>query len=780
MEKIAFLISQFPETHETFILREFLELKQQGIQFSIYSLKNCNDKIIHPSAKQLTAQTVYSNFLFSRQLIHHNLKTFFRHPLRFTFAIFTIFYYHRKTPSILFKTLAAIPKTVFYANLMKKQGVAHLHVHWANIPTTLGWFIHKLTNMSYSFTAHAFDIFLDNPMLAPKIGSATFVVTCTDYNRKHLQSLVNQPQKILLNYHGIDLTELPKTGKQPTFATRQNSYFILSIGRLKEQKGFPYLIESCHLLKQQGLKIHCQIVGEGPDRESLENLIAALQVADCVQLVGLKSQQEIMQLYEWADIFVLPCVIASDGDRDGIPNVLIEALALQVPVVSTNVSGVPEIIRDRGTGLLAQSRDAVDLGEKIKYLLTHSELRFKLARNGRKWVERLFNIQVNVKQLSDIFREQLSNLTKIKIVHIIDEFIAAGAQQLLIDLLKNMDKSIYHFTTIGLLDDGGLKDDIINAGSDVIVFDKKEGVDLSLLIKLTRQLSSAKADVVHTHLFSAGLWGRLAAVLAGVPVIIHTEHNITAWKNKTRRWIDKSLGYFTDKIIAVSDDVRQSLINIEKIAPAKIKLIKNGIDFSRLNQTDPDLIRKEFGISDHHKVVGIVAGLNEKKGHDYFIEAAANILKRRNSTKFFIIGDGPLRRNLKELVIQKKLTRDVIFTGVRRDVQNFLSLMNVFVLSSVREGLPLSLLEALWMKVPAVVTNVGGMPEVIRNGETGLLVPPQNAEAMATAIETMLDKPQQARDMAERAFDFIRIFFSVNAMVQEYQNLYQECIHHEN
>ena len=203
--------------------------------------------------------------------------------------------------------------------------------------------------------------------------------------------------KIFLNYHGIDFDALPEIKKNI------DEKLIFSIGRLCEQKGFPYLIEACDILRKRGYHFKCVIIGEGPDRHALTAQIEKLGLQKYVTLEGMKPQSYIFEMFNKARMFVLPCVISKNGDRDGIPNVMIEALAMKTPVISTTVSGVPEIIKNNNTGMAVEPRNTAQLTEAMIKMINTPDDAIVFAENGRKLVEEKFDIKKNIRELVSIF-----------------------------------------------------------------------------------------------------------------------------------------------------------------------------------------------------------------------------------------------------------------------------------------------------------------------------------------------------------------------------------------
>jgi len=256
----------------------------------------------------------------------------------------------------------------------------------------VGELVHRLAGCPFSFTAHAKDIYLtEREELGRKIATAEFVITCTGFNRKYLQEIASNGTPIHLCYHGVDLSRF---SGEPGESRRRyaETPLILSVGRFCEKKGFPFLIQACHRLKQGGRRFVCRMVGFGPLQEQLEELIRTLELQDCVSLAGKMTQNDLIREYQRADVFVLPCLVADDGDRDGIPNVLVEAMAMRIPVVSTPVSGIGELVDHMENGLLTPEKDSEALAAAIETLLDDPLLRDRLGENGRQKVMAGFSL----------------------------------------------------------------------------------------------------------------------------------------------------------------------------------------------------------------------------------------------------------------------------------------------------------------------------------------------------------------------------------------------------
>ncbi|MFC1709908.1 glycosyltransferase family 4 protein [Candidatus Omnitrophota bacterium] len=399
-KKIAYILSQFPETHETFILREIKALLKRGVDLKVLSLKPCRDRVVHPEARELKKMTLYGKAYSLWSIVYGLL-----HPISTLKALLYVNRTYQRSNKDLIKAIYVFLECLYFARYIKKEEITHIHGHWATMPTTAAVILSTLTGVPFSFTAHAWDIFVDRSGLEEKIRRSKFVVTCTDYNRKFLNDLCNnsQSEKIYLNYHGVDLIKFSIANRVPRIANEPLR--ILSIGRLVETKGFEYLIEACCILRDREIDFECLIVGSGPLLRRHKSHVKRHNLGNNVKFVGVKTQDEIRELYGQATVLVQPSVIAKNGDRDGIPNVILEAMSIGVPVVSTDISGIPEAIIHDKTGVLVQERDRTFLAFAIERLWKNVQLRKKIIKNGRQLIEEKFSTDKNIEALINIFKE---------------------------------------------------------------------------------------------------------------------------------------------------------------------------------------------------------------------------------------------------------------------------------------------------------------------------------------------------------------------------------------
>jgi glycosyltransferase involved in cell wall biosynthesis len=394
--KVAYVIGTFPVLTTTFITREVLELKRRGVPLVLVSLRRPTPFPMSPETERLADKTIYVLPVDWRRLVAAHVQ-FAVTQARVYWK--TLLYLVSRPHSSLrarLKTVLHFGEGVQVAELLQSRGVRHIHAHFADRAATVALVASRLLGIRYSLTAHANDIYVAPVLLREKIAEAKFVVTCTAHNQAYLEALASGPIRLL--YHGLDFAALPVTAELGPAAPEP---LVLSVGQLKEKKGFRYLIQACQQLRDQGLVFRCEIIGEGPEREKLTALIQELKLTGSVALCGAIRHTEVMRRYAAAALFVLPCVAAADGDRDGIPNVLLEAMACQVPVVSTRHSGIPEVVQDGVTGLLAEPANAKSLADSMARLLQDRLLRERLGQAGRRCVEQRFDVRQNTEELAN-------------------------------------------------------------------------------------------------------------------------------------------------------------------------------------------------------------------------------------------------------------------------------------------------------------------------------------------------------------------------------------------
>ncbi|HMC26370.1 MAG TPA: glycosyltransferase family 4 protein [Verrucomicrobiae bacterium] len=403
--KIGYVLKRFPRLSETFILNELLQLERLGTPLQIYSLVDVaeeeSNRPRHKLVQELKSEVTY---LPARQPLkkwhvkqgRFNEGEFSKHVLK------EISGGEVPPESILLLQAAVI------GCLARSQGVDHLHAHFASDAATVAMLAARLTGLPFSFTAHAKDIFhseVNLDLLRQKMSEARFVVTVSEFNRKHLLDLTKEKcaEKIIRLYNGIDLERFkPNTTRKEPFDV------ILAVGRLQEKKGLRDLITACRLLADSGQEFRCEIVGDGPEEESIGQHIQKLGLEDRVRLAGAQPQERVIESFGRATVFVLPCVVAANGDRDALPTALLEAMAAGLPVVSTRLVGIPEIVEHGQTGLLVPPGDPDELSRAIVQILRDSKLQQAFGQAGRARAEQFFDVRENVRKLRGLFESSFN------------------------------------------------------------------------------------------------------------------------------------------------------------------------------------------------------------------------------------------------------------------------------------------------------------------------------------------------------------------------------------
>lgn len=404
-QTVAYLLKTYPKVSENFILQEILDLEALGLDLDIFSLQRPTDAIVPSLAKQVLAPVTYlPKSMGERQgrpLMAH-LRLFTTDPRRYVDTLRFV----RQRPEG--PSWSEFIQGGCLAWPLLQSGIRHLHAHFATEPAGTAELVHRFTGIPYSLTCHAKDIFLSSPEgLSRKMHHAKFVVTCTEANRSYLQSIGGNGTPIHRLYHGLNLARFDGLRKTESSADT-NLSTILSVGRFREKKGFLTLIQACRILVDAGHRFRCQIVGYGPLQPEMEELIRTLGLGETLSLCGKKTLEEVVDLYRHASIFALACRVADDGDRDGIPNVFMEAMAMGLPVVSTDVSGIPELIHHNRNGLLVPQQDAEALAKALGQLLENPELRRRLGQAGRETIVKNFVSEQSSRRLKELFSENMS------------------------------------------------------------------------------------------------------------------------------------------------------------------------------------------------------------------------------------------------------------------------------------------------------------------------------------------------------------------------------------
>ena len=404
MTKIAYIVSRFPHLPETFILREMISLEQLGWQIELYPLVIQHQELIHHEARPWLARARTVPWV-SLDLLKANIARLIRRPRQYLSLLWRTLRENFRSPKFLVRALLLFPRAVWMADHFKREGISHIHAHYATHPALVAWLINQLTGISYSITVHAHDIFVEKPMLATKLQDSVFVSSISEFNRKYLADMFGPwvQQKTQIVRCGIDPAYY---GNEKSMNAGQTSRLeIISIGSLQPYKGHVYLVKACSELQKRGIPFRCRIVGGGELHPMLERAIRESHLDDLIELMGPRTQDEVSRLLQTANCYVQPSVITPSGKMEGIPVALMEAMVSLIPVVATSISGIPELVKNGDTGWLVPPENVEALAEALSQIYRDPAEAHKRARSGRKWVLDEFELFSNAKRLSELFAQ---------------------------------------------------------------------------------------------------------------------------------------------------------------------------------------------------------------------------------------------------------------------------------------------------------------------------------------------------------------------------------------
>jgi glycosyltransferase involved in cell wall biosynthesis len=429
---VAYILKGFPRLSETFIASEIYRMEREGLRLRLYSIQPFEDNVRHEIVDRIQAKPVYlprttslrKTSLFRWLALH--LRDFLpglkraalRHPVKVARAAAVAFAQAVRAR----RTFWSWPRKIYLKEflqaatladlLAQARDVRHIHAHFCHRTTTVAWLASIMTGLPFSFTAHAKDLYSPslNPagLLRRKMDAARFVVTCTEANRNYLQQQ-GSSTPVYCVYHGLNADFCQLLQESPNSASRNGHLRALAVGRLIRKKGFDVFVEACAILHQRGTSFEAFIAGEsGEQEEEIRRLIAAHGLEGSIQLTGPLSQARLLEEYQRATVFCLPCRILENGDRDGIPNVLVEAMACGLPVITTPISGIPEVIEDGINGLLVPPDNPEALAAQVLRLRQDVGLTRRLSREAQATVEERFNGDKFAARLAALFREALA------------------------------------------------------------------------------------------------------------------------------------------------------------------------------------------------------------------------------------------------------------------------------------------------------------------------------------------------------------------------------------
>ena len=555
-----------------------------------------------------------------------------------------------------------------------------------------------------------------------------------------------------------------------------------------EVKGQKVLIKAISFLHKEKYPLKILLVGDGPLREKYERYAIRSKVRNRILFLG--SRRDINALMNASDVICVPSL------SEGFSNTILEAMSAGKPVIASNVGGNPEIVVDGETGFLVRPRHSEALAQGILEFLENQELFLRMGEAARKRIENNFSIEKMVTEYEDFYQKIMEKVPQkkkkkvskskrrfshrsnrsINVMHIIWSLDLGGAEQVVVNLTRNFNRKRFHPIVCCLNQKGRYASLVEREGIPVFEMNKSPKLDLFLVPRLINLIKRMEVDLVHTHLFTANLWGRIAAKLAGVPVV-SSEHGMDSWRNSIDLALDRILTSVNEKVVFVSNGVKNFYSQRNPAVDRKARIIHNGIEVDKfVPLSDREEIRRQLGLSPSAHVVGIVGRLVPEKAHHHFIQAIKLLSEEDPQIRALIIGEGKLLGQLKANVVKMRLEDRIYFLGNRIELPSLYQAMDVFVMSSLREGFPLTILEAMAAQVPVIATNVGGVGECIEHEQDGILVEPSNPAKLAEAIQRVFSDQNLRENLIRNASEKVCSRFSVQKMTRDHELLYEEIL----
>jgi glycosyltransferase involved in cell wall biosynthesis len=386
--KVAYVMSRFPKLTETFVLNEIRAVEQLGVETEIYPLLRERQAVVHQEAAPLVDRAHFQRMV-SIPVVTANLTTLLRRPAAYISLWSEVLRSTWGSPNFFFGAIGILPKCVWMAREMQRDGISHIHAHFANHPAVAAFAVHRLTGIPYSFTAHGSDLHVDRRMLPEKVDAASFVVAISRYNKSMIveECLGRFADKVHVVHCGVD----PEWFGQHRTSPGRSRFDIVCVGSFEPIKGHRYLIRACEQLRLRGIDFTCHLIGDGPLRADIEKQIDAADLRDVVIIHGAKTRAEVARIVSRSDAAVLASAPTRNGKREGIPVALMEAMSAGLPVVATRTGGISELVLDDHNGFLVTPAEPDALATALERLACDTALRERLGHAGRETILREFD-----------------------------------------------------------------------------------------------------------------------------------------------------------------------------------------------------------------------------------------------------------------------------------------------------------------------------------------------------------------------------------------------------
>ena len=783
--RVLYLVSLFPCWSETFIVREIHALARQGVDIRIVSLKPHSEPMVQPDAKVLLNRVIYPPSSLTGSL-RAALPQVLKHPVKSAAELWPLVRSLWRRPAELAKSVISWWRTLAVMAEVQRFAPQHLHAHWATYPSTAARILAGRIGCPWSFTGHAHDIFVHDQDLSGKLAQADFSVTISEYNRRQLSARLPSElhNRLAVIHCGVLPADLPFTaeGREPAY--------IVGVGRLDPIKGFIHLVKACALLQERGIDFRCDIIGDGPLRDELQQAINQAGLSERVRLTGALPQQDVRQRINRATMFVLPSVRLADGNADGIPVALMEAMACGATAISTRVSGIPELIHHEENGLLVTRGQATELADAMARLLADAPLRTRLAQAARNTIIHDFDADIEAAKLlgriqavqPDTGRWQGGKpaSSPLRVMLMTDEMEVGGSQRQIVQLALGLKARGVTCAVLYFINPSFLVEQLQAAGIETIRVNKTARVDPGFVRRLRQAIRAWAPDVVHCYSFTAELWGAIACRLLPArerPVLISSVRGTYEWYGRNqwrmKRWVSSQ----SASIISNSREGAEYAARQMHWPMHHFHVVHNGVSVTEPDAARVDLLRQHYLQNTFDTLVLFVGRLVEHKNLPRLLQAFAQVVKQRPRTRLLLAGSGPLHDALAAQIGQLGLQDHALLLGEQSEVPALMEAADLVVLPSLREGLSNVVLEAMALGRAVLSTPVGGIPQAIDNGQHGVLVEPTDTDALARALLTLIDDPALRARLGHAAQHKVLEQYSppamVSAMLKEYSRVSQ-------
>lgn len=681
------------------------------------------------------------------------------------------------TTYILGKRLGFDPRVILkLARIMRDEGIEIVHVHtplannWG-VPAALLSGVRTVIRTEHGlFRRERQYYFFVNAVLG--LFNRQILACSNRAKDSHVAMDPLSRRKYRTIYNGIDVAQYRNPGDtsklRKELDLREGTPVVGIIGSLIPLKGHRTFLGMAELISRGRPDIRFLIVGEGPLRDELESLAREHGLANNVIFTGVR--RDIPELLSLMNVFVL------SSYSEAHPLTILEAMAAGKPVVATDVGGNAESVVHGETGFIVSPDDSEKLFREVKRLIEDPALAARMGEKGYERVRREFTVEKMVSETEAVY-EQFRPFRQ-KILYVIGQLGIGGAEKQLYYLVRGLDRSRYIPAVVSLSRGGYWANALRAEGVQVTELERKKNVEIARLLKLLREMIRFKPAIVHTYLSSANSYGRISAALSGVPIRITSERTFILPGSRFIRLMDSELSRFTDAIIC-NTKANLRFLSRNLRLHAQLMTIYNGIEPLTSNGVDREQIREEFGIASRDLVVGTIGNLTPPKNHHFLLKVASDLLRRpdlADRLRFVIIGGGILEGELRELARSLEIESRVIFAGQRENAVDYVRAFDVFIMTSHYEGLSNAIMEGMLCDLPCVVTDVGGNKELVTEGETGYVVPAGDRELFAHRIATLLDDPALRRELGLRGAKRILNEFSLERMVGETEQKYEELL----